>query len=115
MYDRQEAFKKHIQKKAEELNDLCKALGIVSFMSFCVKDDEKVTTYKNYIYGSISNGIRLTDDQMRGHINVANGFITVPPDDGFDMDDYMDDISDSEYDSSESYIHPGEKNNVQKK
>ena len=39
MYNRQDVFKKHIQKKAEELNDLCKTLGVVSFMSFAVKDN----------------------------------------------------------------------------
>ena len=55
MYDKQEVFKKHVQKKADELNDLCKSLGIVSFMSFAVKDDGKTTDYKNYIYGSASN------------------------------------------------------------
>ena len=38
MYDKQEVFKKHVQKKADELNDLCKSLGIVSFMSFAVMD-----------------------------------------------------------------------------
>ena len=38
MYNRQDVFKKHIQKKAEELNELCKQLGVVSFMSFAVKD-----------------------------------------------------------------------------
>ena len=61
MYNRQEVFKKHIQKKAEELNDLCKTLGVVSFMSFAVKDNGVSTDYKNYIYGSAANGIRLSD------------------------------------------------------
>ena len=56
MYNRQDVFKKHIQKKAEELNDLCKTLGVVSFMSFAVKDNGVSTDYKNYIYGSTSNG-----------------------------------------------------------
>lgn len=92
MYDRQEIFKKYIQKKAEELNELCKTMNIPSFMSFVVKDDGKNTNYKNYIYGSTSNGIYLSDDQIRGHINVANGFQTMPPGDNTDMDDYMDDI-----------------------
>ena len=94
MYDRQEVFKKQIQKKAEELNDICKSLGIVSFMSFCIKDDGEKTTYQNYMHGSVSNGIRLTEDQIRGHINVANGFATIPPDNGADIDDYMNDIED---------------------
>lgn len=51
MYNRQDVFKKHIQKKAEELNELCKQLGVVSFMSFAVKDCDNETEYKNYIYG----------------------------------------------------------------
>ena len=72
MYNRQDVFKKHIQKKAEELNDLCKTLGVVSFMSFAIKDN-----------------------QIRGHVNVSNGFQTVPPGDNIDADDYMDDIDDN--------------------
>ena len=84
MYNRQDVFKKHIQKKAEELNDLCKTLGVVSFMSFAVKDNGVSTDYKNYIYGSTSNGIRLSND-----------FQTVPPGDNIDADDYMDDIDDN--------------------
>ena len=94
MYNRQEIFKKYIQKKAEELNELCKTMNIPSFMSFVVKDDGKQTDYKNYIYGSASNGIYLSDDQIRGHVNVANGFQTMPPVDTTDMDDYMNDIDD---------------------
>lgn len=89
MYDRQEIFKKYIQKKAEELNDICKSLGVVSFMSFCVKDDGTKTEYENYIYGSKSNNIRLTEDHIRGHVNVANGFVTVPPSDDTDADEYL--------------------------
>lgn len=95
MYNRQDVFKKHIQKKAEEVNDLCKTLGVVSFMSFAVKDNGVSTDYKNYIYGSTSNGIRLSNDQIRGHVNVSNGFQTVPPGDNIDADDYMDDIDDN--------------------
>lgn len=94
MYNRQDVFKKHIQKKAEELNELCKQLGVVSFMSFAVKDYDNETEYKNYIYGSTSNGIRLNVDHIRHHVNVANGFMTVPPADNPDLDNYIDDIDD---------------------
>ena len=94
MYNRQDVFKKHIQKKAEELNELCKQLGVVSFMSFAVKDCDNETEYKNYIYGSTSNGIRLNVDHIGHHVNVANGFMTVPPADNPDLDNYMDDIDD---------------------
>ena len=81
MYNRQDVFKKHIQKKAEELNELCKQLGVVSFMSFAVKDCDNETEYKNV-------------DHIRHHVNVANGFMTVPPADNPDLDNYMDDIDD---------------------
>ncbi len=98
MYDKQEVFKKHIQKKADELNDLCKSLGIVSFMSFAVRMTAKQQIIKYYIYGSASNRITLTDDQIRGHVNVANGFQTEPPGDDTDSDEYMSDLNDG-YDS----------------
>lgn len=89
MYDRVNVYEKHIKKKAMELNELCQSLGIVSFMSFCVYDDNQNTEYKNFIYGSASNGIKLSDDQIRGHINVANGFQTVPPGETLDFDEYI--------------------------
>lgn len=73
---------------------MCKQLGVVSFMSFAVKDCGNETEYKNYIYGSTSNGIRLNVDHIRHHVNVANGFMTVPPADNPDLDNYMDDIDD---------------------
>ncbi len=89
MYDKQQVFKTHIKKKAEELNELCKTLGVASFMTFCVKDDGVNTTYQNYIYGSASNKIKLVDDQICRHVNVSNGFTTLPPDGNLDIDDYM--------------------------
>ena len=36
----------------------------------------------------------LTLDHIRHHVNVANGFMTVPPADNPDLDNYMDDIDD---------------------
>lgn len=89
-YDKKEIFKKQIQKKADELSELCKSFGVVSFMSFCLKDDGEETEYKNYIHGSVSNNVRLANDNIRGYINVTNGFMTVPPGDDFDSDDYFD-------------------------
>lgn len=88
MYTREEAFEHSVQAKAEEVINLCTRLGISTFMSFALRDDGKTTTYKNYMYGSLSNGIRLTDDQIRRHVNVANGFWTIPP--TSEVDDYED-------------------------
>lgn len=95
MYDRQEVYDKHIKKKANELNELCKSLGIASFMSFCTYGSEKSTEYHNFINGSSSNGIYLSDDQITKHVNVANGFLTVPPDGRNDFDN--EDAGDEEF------------------
>ncbi len=78
MYDRKEVYEKHIKKRAKELNDYCKSMGIASFMTFCVSDNDRSTEYKNFVNGSISNGLNLSDDQIIKHINVANGFDTIP-------------------------------------
>ena len=97
MYNREEAFEKYIRKKAEELLDLCGQHGIPTFMTFCVRDEGKGTNYenydnyKNYMYGSASNGIRLNDDQILRHVNVANGFTTSPPGNNEDLDNYFED------------------------
>lgn len=87
MYNKEEEFET-IRKMADELNDQCRRLKIISFMSFCLKDDGHHTYYKNYIYGSSSNGVRLSEDQISGHINVANGFDTIPQDESPDLDSY---------------------------
>lgn len=63
----------------------------------------KPTDYKNYIYGSASNRITLTDDQIRGHVNVAN---RIPDSTCLEMisdsDEYMSDLNDG-YDSYDGY------------
>ena len=71
-------FDKIISDKAQEIKKLCEDAKIPFFMCFCVENNEKTTKYKNYIFGAVSAGIRLTDDRITGHINVANGFKTVP-------------------------------------
>lgn len=92
MYDRQEVYEKHVKKKAKELDELCKTLGISAFMSFCVKDDKTNTEYHNFINGSISNGVYLTDDQITKHVNVANGFMVIPPENTDSFDDEEEDF-----------------------
>lgn len=89
MYDRTEIYRRHIEQVALELDEVCKAHGVAYFMSFCVLDDGMNTEYKNFVNGSVSNGFRFTDDRLRRHINVANGFETVPPDEEISIDEYM--------------------------
>ena len=72
-------FDEKIKPKIDEINQICSVYGVPYFASFCLLDSKEGTIYENYMYGSISNGIHLKDDQIRKHINVANGFYTVPP------------------------------------
>lgn len=91
MYDKKDLFASRFQSKAEELAALCTQSGVPCFMTFCVYDDGRHTEYKNYISGSASNGIRLAEDHICNHVNVANGFRTVAPYDDFDEEAYMND------------------------
>lgn len=90
MYDRKEIYEKNIKKLAEEIYEICKSYGVATFLTFCVYDDGNSTEYKNFINGSKSNGFIFKDDRIRKHINVANGFATVPPDEEMSIDEYMD-------------------------
>lgn len=94
MYNKKDVFKEKIEKKANDLNELCRTFGIPAFMTFALYDNPrtKKTEYKNYISGSASNRIKLTDDQLARHINVANGFNTTPPNDNIDIDSYMNEV-----------------------
>lgn len=67
-----------IDSKLKELLELCQIYKVPMFASVAVKNDETGTEYKNITYGTSSNFIQLTDDQIKRHILVANGFCTVP-------------------------------------
>lgn len=91
MYDKKNLFDDMVRPAIEQIIQLCALHRIPCFMSFCVKDDGKTSTYANYMNSSVSNGICLTDDQIMKHINVCNGFSTIP---SFEKSDFnmFDDI-----------------------
>ena len=73
-------FEEELRKRVEGIINTCSMYGIPCFMTFCVSDsEEEGSEFRNFIYGSVSNGIKLQDDQIAKHINVANGFETIPP------------------------------------
>lgn len=79
MNSKVKVFNEYVREKIEEVNALCDMYGIPFFASFCIDDNKETSVYENYMFGSTSNGIQLKDDRIRKHINVANGFYTVPP------------------------------------
>lgn len=70
--------KKAIDKKLEELLELCRIHRVPMFTSIAIGNSEEGTEYNNVTYNSPSHGIELKDDQIRKHILVSNGFDVVP-------------------------------------
>ena len=70
---------KALQEKMEAVLDYCRMAEIPVFLSAAVSNDERGTEYLNMFYGAKTNSISLTDDQIRNHILVADGFSAVPP------------------------------------
>lgn len=88
MFDRKNDFKEHVLPLVEQINRICSFFKIPYFYTFCVEDDGKNTTYYNSVGGSVSAGIQLTEDQIVKHLNVANGFDTIPQRSSANFDDF---------------------------
>lgn len=67
-----------IENKLKELLELCQVYKTPMFATVAIKNDENETQYNNITFGTSSNYIRLTDDQIKKHILIANGFCAVP-------------------------------------
>ena len=71
--------KKDIDKKLEELLELCRIHRVPMFSCVVIGNTPEKTEYNNITYNSASHNIELTDDQIRKHILVADGFDVIPP------------------------------------
>lgn len=81
MFNKREDYKRFVEPHLRKAYAECMVHGIPFFSSCCVADDGTFSDYMNLINGSVSNGIKLTDDQLSRHINVSNGFDTYLRDD----------------------------------
>lgn len=77
MFDYKNEYESQIEPLLERLTRFCAVHRIPFFCSVCIKEDGKHTEYRNSINGTVSQGIKLSDDQILKHINVANGFDTI--------------------------------------
>ncbi len=78
MIDRRKEFEEKIAPRLDELEMLCGIYKIPFFATCCYEDSEEGTSYMRYMASPMSMGIKLHDDQIRHHINVSNGFDTIP-------------------------------------
>lgn len=81
----------NVRNKVDELLELCQMYHIPMFATVVTENNEKTTEYIRAVYGSDSHDIVLKDDQINGHILIANGFHAVPPreDATIDMEDFF--------------------------
>lgn len=85
-FDKTEEYESEVIDLVTKLRVVCNRNSIPMFVSVCIKNDEKGTTYKNEMVGAASSGIKLTDDKLVKFVNVLNGFDTVPKREDFDFD-----------------------------
>lgn len=97
MFNKMEIYQEKVAPLVNRISQICSLYQMPFFCSVCIRDDGKKTEYVNTMSPSISNGIALADDKILQHINVANGFITIPPTNIQDIsafDDIEDDLGD---------------------
>ena len=78
MYDKTKEYEEYLKPLTDQIRSFCLLQRIPMFLSIAVKDDGSKTEYRNEVNGAFSNGITLSDDRIGKHINVSNGFETVP-------------------------------------
>lgn len=87
MLNKKEEYRKYVEPYLRKAYEECVKNGIPFFSSCGIMDDGTHTEYRNIINGSVSNGIKLSDDQFTRHINVSNGFDTYLNDKKASIDD----------------------------
>lgn len=96
MFDHLKEYETEIEPLLKKAYDICNLYRIPFFAAACVGDSNNSTEYRNFVLSPASAERTLKDDRITGHINVANGFDTVPPrkDLGGTIDAYVDGIED---------------------
>ena len=77
-FDKKEIYEDFVEEKILELVRLCNQHKLPFFMTVAVANDDNHTEYKSNMYASATNDIMLSEDHFPKHVNVLNGFETVP-------------------------------------
>lgn len=81
--DKKDVFMKEVAPLLEDALVKCLQYRIPFFATCCYEDLEGQSSYRRYLVSPGSLGISLADDQIRRHINVSNGFDTIPQNQSF--------------------------------
>lgn len=79
--DKEDAYDQRVQPIVQELEKTCYREGIPMFAAFAVKDDGKMTTYRNTFISARTLRRPLSDNQMAHFVRVVQGYKTIAPED----------------------------------
>ena len=82
-FDRTKEYETEIADLLFKLRAACNRNKMPMFVSVCVKNNDKESVYKSEMVGTVSSGIKLTDDKIVKFVNVLNGFETIPKTEDF--------------------------------
>lgn len=77
-YNKNKIYKEKIKEQVDNLILTCRTEGVPCFISVAVSNKDMETEYISESITPNSLGINLHDDRISDHINVLNGFKTVP-------------------------------------
>lgn len=72
------AARDEAEKVLKGILEVCQIYHTPMFASIITENTDKGIVYDNIVYSAQSHQIRLTDDKIRRHMLVANGFETMP-------------------------------------
>lgn len=78
-FDKTKEFENKIEPMIRELIKTCKFYEVPLFVTACTKSEKEKTSYRNFHVSTAINNQNLTDDQIRKHILIANGFDAIQP------------------------------------
>ena len=78
-FDKTKEFESKIEPIIRELIKMCKFYEVPLFVTACTKSKKEKTSYRNFHVSTAINNQNLTDDQIRKHVLIANGFEAMQP------------------------------------
>ena len=78
IFDQKEYYEKNVAGLVSRLKNICTVGKIPFYFTACVENTEKGSAYRSEGNLCGSGGFKLTDDRITKHLNIENGFRTVP-------------------------------------
>lgn len=85
-FDKRKVYEEQIKEKVSELKELCTINDIPFFFTACVANDDEKAIYVSEGITPESYGFSISDNCFTNHINVSNGFDTVPKEKPYSID-----------------------------